>query len=124
MSPIPSAFGSVRSVSVHPISLASLRCFHRADTTASVSLLSVGRLSIMESLHAFNDSFRQYDYASRALLALGLMVGSAYYLHTFIKARLAPGLRALLAVVPLLVLNAWIPMMFDSRTELLTRLVS
>lgn len=77
----------------------------------------------MESLYEFNDSFRQYDYASRALMAVGLMLASAAYLHLSVR-RLAPSLRALLAVVPLLVLNTWIPLMFDSRTELLTRLVS
>lgn len=76
----------------------------------------------MESLHAFNDSFRQYDYASRALLALGLMLTTAAYLHTVVR-RMPPA-RAILAVLPLLVLNTWIPLMFDSRTELLSRLVS
>jgi hypothetical protein len=77
----------------------------------------------MDSFHAFNEDLRQqHDYASRALLALGLMTASAAYLHLFVR-RLAPA-RGLLAVVPLLFLNTWMPLLFDSRTELLSRLVS
>lgn len=71
---------------------------------------------------AFNEGLRQqHDYASRALLALGLMTASAAYLHLFVR-RLAPA-RGLLAVIPLLVLNTWMPLLFDSRAELLSRLV-
>lgn len=78
----------------------------------------------VEQLIAFNDSLRdRYDYAVRVQAVVVLLCLSAAYLHLVVR-RFAPGLKSLLATIPVLILNVWLPMLFDSRTELVTRVVS
>jgi len=72
---------------------------------------------------AFNESLQaQYDYSSRVQLVLSLALLSAAYLHLVVR-RLAPGFKSLFSTIPVLLINIWAPMVFSSRTELLTRVI-
>jgi uncharacterized membrane protein len=78
----------------------------------------------VEQMLSLTDSLRErYEYAMRVQATVVLLVSSAAYLHLVVR-RFAPGLRSLLAIVPIVILNIWLPMLFSSRTELVTRVVS
>jgi hypothetical protein len=79
----------------------------------------------IEHVSAFNGSVRQqYDYGARVQLVGLLSITSAAYLHLFVR-RLAASrpAAALLSTLPIIITNIWIPMLFDARTELVTRVV-
>lgn len=79
----------------------------------------------IEQISAVNGAVRQqYDYGARVQLVGLLSITSAAYLHLFVR-RLAASRPAvaLLSTLPIIITNIWIPMLFDARTELVTRVV-
>lgn len=79
----------------------------------------------LEQISVLNGAVRQqYDYGARVQLVALLSIASAAYLHLFVR-RLAASRPAvaLLSTLPIIITNIWIPMLFDARTELVTRVV-
>lgn len=64
------------------------------------------------------DLQQRLTYQQRVQLFVGVTVVSAAYLR-----RLTPSLASLVAITPLLVLNLWLPLIFNSRADLVTRIV-
>jgi hypothetical protein len=78
----------------------------------------------VQHVTSFNEDVRErYEYAFRAQMALCVLLVSAAYLHTVVR-RLSPGLKALLSIIPVVLVNIWLPMLFSSKTEIVSRVVS
>jgi hypothetical protein len=77
----------------------------------------------VQHIRSFNEDVREgYEYVSRAQLGLCVLLMSAAYLHTVVR-RLSPGLKALVSIIPVVLVNIWLPMLFSSKTEIVTRMV-
>jgi hypothetical protein len=95
----------------------------QAKQTEGVGTMDVIQMNV-QHIRAFNEDVRErYDYASRAQMALCLLFMSAAYLHTVVR-RLSPGLKAFLSIIPVVLVNIWLPMLFSSSTEVVSRVVS
>lgn len=95
----------------------------QAKQTEGVGTMDVIQMNV-QHIRAFNEDVRERcDYASRAQMALCLLFMSAAYLHTVVR-RLSPGLKAFLSIIPVVLVNIWLPMLFSSRTEVVSRVVS
>lgn len=78
----------------------------------------------VQHIRSFNEDARErYEYAVRVQMALCVLLVSAAYLHTVVR-RLSPGLKALLSIIPVVIVNIWLPMLFSSKTEIVSRVVS
>lgn len=77
---------------------------------------------LFQELYSLNEAVRAQDFTFRTQLVLTVALLSAAYLHLFVR-RHAPGLKSLLLILPVVVINCWAPLWFDPAQELITRVV-
>lgn len=80
-------------------------------------------MRVLQRFSSFNEGVQSHEYASRVQVAFAVLVVIGAYLHVCVR-RLAPGLVSLFSIIPVLLVNTYLPLMFSSRAELVTRVVS
>jgi hypothetical protein len=81
----------------------------------------------MEALHAlgdFNAGLRAtHSWGERVALVMGICCAASAYLFVLKSKAITPSYSSLLAVLPLVVVNAWLPTVFAARSELMSRVI-
>lgn len=65
---------------------------------------------------------RSYSYSQRVQITVGVAALCGAYLR-LVVARCSPSYASLLLLAPVVVLNVWLPLLFDQQAELLSRCV-
>jgi hypothetical protein len=78
---------------------------------------------LLQHLAAFNEGLRtSLTWGQRVQMMLSVCLLSSTYLHLLVR-RIRPWYAGVAAVVPLVVVNSWLPLLFDVRSELVSRVV-